>query len=158
MYSLGIETLHKITSLKAMEIRNCKIEPWLFDSKNQKPPLINYFVLIGDQIFLDTQTIQKDILIKLTSREQVEGTMAYEESADILASMQVYFTFVVDDLAHFITYSKSLNEPIINKELNTWLNNVIIATSRGIIFDKLQDTIIKSSVLPLINPNDLANH
>src|SRR5436853_3218308 len=54
-----------------------------------------------------------------------------------LAEFGYEFNFMIDGLDHYLSL-KSHKTFEIEKELDLWLNNIVIATSRGIIYTELQ--------------------
>ena len=69
-----------------------------------------------------------------------------------LAEFGYEFNFTIDGLDHYISF-RSHNTFDIEKELDLWLNNIVIATSRGIIYTELQGTPLDDLILPLTNPD-----
>ena len=69
-----------------------------------------------------------------------------------LAEFGYEFNFTIDGLDNYISY-KSHNSFEIEKELDLWLNNIVIATSRGIIYTEFQGTPLDDLILPLTNPD-----
>jgi hypothetical protein len=87
-----------------------------------------------------------DSLIKSADIQLLSG------EANKLAEFGYEFNFTIEGLEHYIAFT-SHNTFEIEKELDLWLNNVIIATSRGIIYTELQGTPLDDLILPLTNPD-----
>lgn len=85
-------------------------------------------------------------LIKSTGIEILTG------KANKLAEFGYEFNFTIDGLDNYTSFL-SRNTFEIEKELNLWLNSVVIATSRGIIYTELQGTPLDDLILPLTNPD-----
>jgi hypothetical protein len=98
-------------------------------------------ISIDTLIDLPNETLIKSADIQLLTGE-----------ANKLAEFGYEFSFSIDGLDNYTSFV-SRNTFEIEKELDLWLNNVVIATSRGIIYTELQGTPLDDLILPLTNPD-----
>jgi hypothetical protein len=98
-------------------------------------------ISIDTLIDLPNETLIKSADIQLLTGE-----------ANKLAEFGYEFNFSIDGLDNYTSFV-SRNTFEIEKELDLWLNNVVIATSRGIIYTELQGTPLDDLILPLTNPD-----
>jgi hypothetical protein len=98
--------------------------------------------------------ISIDTLIDLSSEALVKSAdiQLLTCEANKLAEFGYEFNFTIDGLDNYTSFV-SRNTFEIEKELDLWLNNVVIATSRGIIYTELQGTPLDDLILPLTNPD-----
>jgi hypothetical protein len=98
--------------------------------------------------------ISIDTLIDLSSEDLVKSAdiQLLTGEANKLAEFGYEFNFTIDGLDNYTSFV-SRNTFEIEKELDLWLNNVVIATSRGIIYTELQGTPLDDLILPLTNPD-----
>ena len=131
--------LHRITSLS--RIVRLKRNFHFSDGINLSADETRFNISIDTLIDLSSEN-----LIKSTDIELLTG----EENK--LAEFGYEFTFTIDGLDNYTSFL-SRNTFEIENELNLWLNNVVIATSRGIIYTELQGTPLDDLILPLTNPD-----
>jgi len=98
--------------------------------------------------------ISIDTLIDRSGGSIIKSADIQLLSGDVnkLAEFGYEFNFTIDGLDDYISL-QSHNTFEIEKELDVWLNNIIIATSRGIIYTELQGTPLDDLILPLTNPD-----
>jgi hypothetical protein len=98
-------------------------------------------------IYIDTLIdLSGEALVKSADIQLLAG------EANKLAEFGYEFNFTIDGLDNYTSFV-SRNTFEIEKELDLWLNNVVIATSRGIIYTELQGTPLDDLILPLTNPD-----
>jgi hypothetical protein len=131
--------LHRITSLTRIVRlkRNFHFSDGIILSADET----RFNISIDTLIDLPTET-----LIKSTNIELLTG------EANKLAEFGHEFNFTIDGLHNYTSFL-SRNTFEVENELNLWLNNVVIATSRGIIYTELQGTPLDDLILPLTNPD-----
>jgi len=98
--------------------------------------------------------ISIDTLIDRSGGSIIKSADIQLLSGDVnkLAEFGYEFNFTIDGLDDYISL-QSHNTFEIEKELDVWLNNIVIATSRGIIYTELQGTPLDDLILPLTNPD-----
>lgn len=98
--------------------------------------------------------ISIDTLIDLSGEALIKSAniQLLTGEANKLAEFGYEFNFTIEGLDNYASMV-SRNTFEIEKELDLWLNNVVIATSRGIIYTELQGTPLEDLILPLTNPD-----
>jgi hypothetical protein len=98
--------------------------------------------------------ISIDTLIESSRETLVKSTDIQLLAGNIhkLAEFRFAFNFAIAGLDQYISFITNDTFEIEN-ELNLWLNNIVIATSRGIIFAELQGSPLDDLILPVTNPD-----
>src|SRR5688572_23439090 len=141
MTDKALSELHKTTVLTNISInkRNMNVPLDITAQVNE----LSYNVNIEDHIILNENKVVKDIFIKLV--DNFENT---------LAELDVIFTFKVVALKTKIKQDTK-RKYLIPDLLDEWLNNIVIATSRGILYSEFRGTFVDNAILPFIDPDDL---
>jgi hypothetical protein len=72
----------------------------------------------------------------------------------VLATFRFAFYFSILDLEKYITIIGD-SDFLVRDDLNLWLDDVVIATSRGIIYVDLQGSPLHEVIVPLTTPESL---
>jgi hypothetical protein len=117
--------------------------------------LIKFNSSIADHIektsITNTYLVSKNISVVLLSQTDIE-----------LANVSVVYTFEFTDVnQEFISLSESADTPpksiyTPSQHLNNWFNNVVIATTRGILVSELRGAFpFDPVILPLLRPDSI---
>jgi len=137
-----LKELHDVTDLTEIRVfkRNfiapeLSASPSLFDR-------YRYNINITHELDLQANMIIKDILIHLVTVKEPPAT---------LAEVKVQFHFHIRDLQGKM---KAWDNDR-NQLLNEWLDNVILATTRGIMYAEFRGTFLDKAILPITNPSNI---
>jgi hypothetical protein len=130
--------LHQITALT--RITRLKRNIFVPDSATIKSIDPEFTIDIDDVIEQSKEILTKITYINIAA-----------DSIQRLAEFSFEFEFKIEGLHNYLS-PVSKNKYEIEAQLNLWLNNVVIATSRGIIFSELQGSPLAALILPLTNP------
>lgn len=84
-----------------------------------------------------------DIILSLSERPSLKS-----------ARFRYDFHFVVDNLEQMYTLLES-GEPLFESQFGATLAGISYSTLRGIVFEKLQNTVWGQITLPVVNPNKI---
>jgi hypothetical protein len=85
-------------------------------------------------------TVTKDIHVRIAGPNQSE---------EKIAEYHLLFYFQVTGLSK---YTSATEKPGLDPDFNGWLSNIVLATTRGIMYADLRGTFLDQALLPLINP------
>ncbi len=105
-----------------------------------------------------------DIEIRDTIEEDVENQNVYsviknisvivKDSQDLdLANIGILYSFNLSNEEKFISKTETGFE--MNSDFSEWLDHIIIATTRGIMYSEFRGTFVVDTLLPLIRPRTL---
>jgi hypothetical protein len=140
------EILHDIAKLLEINIVNKSF----FVPLNQIQSITKFHfdISINDSIFLEDDG---HYMTLKTIQILVLG-----DSDAKLANFNIIYSFQIESDSGFIIEHRETYE--IKESLNEWLENIVLATTRGIMFSELKGTFLQSAILPLIRPSDLKSH
>lgn len=75
------------------------------------------------------------------------------EIKNILANISVLFSFDIKSSSKYI--HKHLNTFTIDAEINSWLDDIVLATTRGIMYSEFRGTFLTNAILPIIKSSIL---
>lgn len=67
-----------------------------------------------------------------------------------LADLKVLYTFSVQRTYEYITQTQNDISFTVNIDFNDWLNDVVLATTRGIMYSEYRGTFMDKTLLPLV--------
>jgi len=100
-------------------------------------------VTIGIIIHKPDNEVIKEIHVKIVSQENEKETFA---------EYQVLFYFHINQLEKFLS---DKDQSGLQSDFDGWLSNVVLATTRGIMYTDLRGTFLDRALLPLISPDML---
>jgi hypothetical protein len=81
-----------------------------------------------------------------------------EQQEQAKASFHLAFVYTVDNLDELVKTTEKKNELEVDDALANSIASLSYSTARGILMSRVQNTVFKKFILPVINPNDLLNH
>ena len=148
IYSLSREHIfHTITNLKEISLAKRNFAFPEFSDVDEKSGKYDFDVNVD--VFIDEQeeSVTKIITVKIVADDQMNL---------VIAEYQVLFLFLLKGLEEYVE-SNPGKDKTLSPDLNEWLNNVVLATTRGVMYADLRGTFLDKALLPLISPEWLKN-
>jgi len=136
---IDFDELHQITSLQEINIlaKNFNLE--LHEAESLT--VAEFDINVVDSIVPATKY---DSIIKVIE------VVILGNNGKNFANVKIMYTFEVKKENSYLTLKEG--EYRIDPRLNHWLDNIVIATTRGIMFSEFRGTFLDKILLPLIKP------
>lgn len=127
---------HNITSLADVLILQKSFAFDLDEIQSIDNP--RFEVVIDEGILLMEETVMKTIEVHVVA-----------DTDTVFAVIKVAYRFEIKGLKGYLLNE---DEKATNTDLGEWLDNIVIATTRGIMYSELRGTFVDRAFLPLISP------
>jgi hypothetical protein len=120
--------------------------------KVQEVTQYHFEINIADSLDRDEEQTGKIFFINKSIDIKVLGEKEGEEGVEF-GSFGLEYTFKVNNEKEFITFPNDSYK--MKEDFDEWLDNVILATTRGYMYSEFRGTYIDNVVFPLMKPSEL---
>ena len=135
------DTLHDTFKIKEIIIERRNFNLPLNESKSLNEGKIKYKLYITASV-LETPD--------LTAIFKAVKVMIVGEKDNLLADFKITYSFEIEKNNKYLI--RNDDKYTIDTIANDFLNNIVIATTRGVLFSELRGTFLDKSILPITKP------
>jgi len=137
MTTAEYDMLHSVTVIKEINILKKNFSFSLDEMHTSKD--LSFEFNIEDGINIENNLLSKIIDVHVLGNRKKEP----------LADLRILYSFSVKNVSDFVI--KKDENMIVDPSLNDWLDNIVLATTRGIMYSEFRGTYVDNVILPIIN-------